>query len=698
MKPRIALLALLASPFLLAQNIDEVVVTASPLEQTAGSIATGFNQISGDDIRQQAALNLADLAHNEPGLNPTSFGPGAGSALIRGQGGRRVTTARQGQPIIDVSSTSADHAVGDEIFHTQSIEILRGPATLRYGPGAIGGVINLVENGSAPDNGSSGRFDLSHNGNNDGNAVNAELGLGLQGLALRGGFTIRDTGNIQISGLADRGVDDPDETTDGYLGNSYNQSESGWAKLFWSGSNWNASLRLDQLNSEYGIPQGAHEHHHEEGHDEDHADDHGDDHGDEDGQEEEATVFIDMSKWSVTPSLSIENPTRWINRLDVMASFSDYEHAEIEMEEGIAEIGTRFENSGFSLRSEAVHNLWGGEGYLGLETRSNDFSASGAEAFVPSSDFTTSGIYAVQRYALTLGELELGARVDQQRIESDAAGEITHRPFNLGLSYLFDLNDSNRIGFSVTRAQRAPDATELLAEGEHVATSTYEIGDANLKKESSNSVELSYRYNGLVSYALSLYHNDFGRYTYAEDTGLLFNHDLHDDQGLDGLAACTNETGFDDAEEAEEANGCFAYRQQGANFKGFEISMSIPLGEALSMKLWTDRVDAKLDNGERVPRMPPQRVGVSLGYQASGMSASLNAVKAHEQGRLAPNESATDGYFRLDARIARQWDNLTLFLSGKNLTNQDIRLSTSYLKDVAPEPGRSIVAGASFSF
>lgn len=693
-----ALTGILASTSLLAQSIDEVVVTASPLETPRSLLPGGINQFSRDEIIQSGASQIGDLIGNQPGLNSASFGAGVGLPVIRGLSGSRVLVARDGQPVMDVSSTSADHAIGDEIFHTDQIEVLRGPSTLRFGPGAIGGVVNFAAYETMPIEGLSGRLNASHNTNGSGENLNLDLAYGMGAFALEGGMTYRQQGNIEISGLADPDVDDSDETTRGYVGNTGLENASTWGQWRWSSGNLTAAVRIDEMDNQYGVPSGAHSHahgHEEEHQDEDHAEEHGEDeHHDEHGEDE--TVRIEMTKRVISPSVEVLAPFAGIDVLTLQTAFTQYEHTEIETVDETDIVGTRFERDGFSSRVEAVHSLFGAPGYLGFEVRENDFEAAGDEAFVPPSDLESAGLYWVQRSSLGETHFEVGARFDEQEISSPGAGSFRHETLNLGLSGSVPLLDG-RLGVQIGRSERAPTSTELLAEGLHVATNSYEIGDSGLSNESSDSIELSYFLEGPLRVEFSVFHQDFENFLYASDTGLLFNEELHD-TGVHGLAACTTAAGFDHPEEAEEALECFAYVEDGATFTGYELSFGMDLNDKASVNFWTDSVDAELSSGGHVPRMPPQRMGLGFDYRGESVSGSLSLTKAYEQKDVAEGETSTGGYFRLDASLVRDFGSLRLFLSGRNLTNQDIRLSTSYLKDIAPEPGRSLLLGASYSF
>lgn len=674
-------------------QIDEIVVTASPLGLTQEHLAGSINLIDQNELQRSAASNLGEALSGQLGVTSSSFGPGVGVPIIRGQSGKRVQVLNDGARVTDVSDTSADHAIASEISQVRQVEIIRGPATLRYGPGAIGGVVNLVERipGDEVEQGASGSVAAIYNDNSAAETLDANMRYGVGKFEFSGAVTDRESGNVSIPGLADHEADDADETTDGFIENTDAESRAYGAGVRWVSDAIEWGVELKQLDNQYGVPPGAHGHHDEEHEDEDHAE--------EEGHEEEAEEFvrIDLEQSDFQSYLRLNNPTTFLDSLEFELSSSEYEHTELEIEDGVVGLGTFFGKESIELSVEAVHPLGDWESYSGVTFTKDDFVAVGAEAFVPASETSNVGVYWVQHRDFDDLIFEAGVRLDSQTIKSDGFDSIDDNSFNLSASLLYPVDDQTQIGFIVSRAERAPSAEELLAEGEHIATGIYEIGDLGLDNEVSNNLELTYRYNGAFSAQASIFYNDFDAYLYEHDTELLFNHDL-EEGGATGLAACSEASAFDDPEELEEAIECFEYRQDGAQFFGMEAEIVVPLNDQMRLRIWADQIKAELDETGDVPRMPPSRVGATWTYENDNWYSSLALMSAAAQNNPGENQEATEGYTKLDAYLGYRLDNWNIHARINNLMDEEIRNSTSFLREIAPEAGRSVIVGLQYNF
>ena len=708
--------AFLATPLMsLAsdEQIQEQVITASPHGKTESEISGSVNVLDGEDLQREVAATLGETLRNQIGVHSSSFGPGVGIPVIRGQSGKRVEVLQNGLTVGDVSDTSADHAVATEALLADRIEILRGPATLRYGAGAMGGVVNVIDNRihTQRSEGIQGALETRYDTNNDESVVIGRIDFGSGNFGLHLDGVTRDSDNIEIPGLANLEVDDLDETSNGFIENSDRESDSWNLGLSWIGDSVVAGFGISQIDNNYGIPPGAHGHHHhdeEEGHDhhgeeeEQHAEEDEHEHGHEHEEEEEAFVRIDMEQTQYQGKLLFSDLGNTFKQLDIDLSYSDYSHQELENHDGVAEVGTTFDAETTELGAELTHNpVANWLGTLGLEYTKLDFVGDGPEAFVPASDTTNYALYLIEETELGSGTLELGARYDNQSLSSAGISDIDHDSFNLSASYLLNIDKNQRLGFVLSRSERAPVAEELLADGEHIATNSYEIGDTTLNNESSFNAEVTWAYQSdNFSAKASAFVSDFSDYIYEKDTELRFSHDLEEDDGLTGLDACSDDiANFDnDEEEFEEAVECFVYVQEDASFRGLEAEVNYAVNQQHSLRLWGDLVRAELDQSGDVPRMPPARLGARWEFSNGPWNAELSLTQAMDQDRPGENQEATEGYTRLDAYLAYNTDNLSLFAKGTNLTDEDIRNSTSFLRELAPELGLGITLGARYSF
>ena len=715
----IALTAILSYPLAAAEivapttsttELEEVIVTASPHQKSAREIAGSFNLLANEELQREAAATLGDTLQNQVGISSSSFGPGVGNPIIRGLGGKRVEVLQNSSSVGDASDISPDHAVASEALLAERIEILRGPATLRFGPGAIGGVVNVIDNRihTVPFEGVEGAFETRYSSNGDARAIVGRLDGGYRGFNLHLDGVTRDSNNVSIPGSALSDIADADDSY-GVIENSDAKANSFSTGISWVGEGVVIGFGYSELDSNYGLPPSSHEH---EEHDDHAEDDHGeDDHSedehsaDEEAEESEEFVRIDMQQQSYQGKLLLTNLGDFLGQLDVDFGYTDYQHRELEIEGDQVAVGSLIESVNHDLRAELTHREYSGwRGAWGLQASNRDFGSSGEEAFIPASETLNRGIYWLEETTLPLGNLELGLRYDQQEI-SLTDQQIDHSTVNFGASWLIPINQQQRLSLVLSHSERAPAAEELLSNGVHIATSSFEIGEGNLDTESANSIEITWVYgdsdNSPFSARVSGYHNQFQRFIYLQDIGLALSHDLEAD-GFQGIDACSADIGdFDNsAEEFSEAIGCFTYDQRDASFSGVEFETSWALSDSQRFELQGDLVRGRFDAGanRNIPRLPPAKFRASWIYENDSWRGAINITHAAAQTRAGENQLETDGYSKLDGSLSYQQESWSMFLKGQNLTNQSIRNATSFLRDIAPEAGRNLTVGVRYRF
>jgi iron complex outermembrane receptor protein len=711
----IAALAILSCPLSAAENtsanishleLEEVIVTASPHQKSAQEIAGSFNLLANEDLRREAAATLGETLQNEVGISSSSFGSGVGSPMIRGLGGKRVEILQNSTTVGDASDISADHAVASEALLAERIEILRGPATLRYGPGAIGGVINVIDNRihTVPFEGVEGALEARYSSNGHARATVGRFDAGFSGFNLHLDAVTRDSNNVSIPGsaLSANALEDMDDAdgASGTMENSDSEADSFSAGLSWVGEDSVIGFSYSKLDNNYGLPPNSHSHEEHGEHDEDHE-------GDEHLEESEEFVRIDMQQETYQTKLLFTDLGNFLGQLDVDYAYTDYQHTELEFEPDSGEvmIGSIIESVSHNLRAELTHNQYmGWRGAWGLQVSDRDFGASGEEAFIPPSETFSRGVYWLEEAELALGNLELGLRFDQQEITLSGQ-EFDHSTVNAGASWFVPINQQQRLSLVLSHSERAPAAEELLSNGLHIATSSFEIGQRHLDTESANSLEITWVYrdtdNSQFNARVSAYHNQFQRFIYLQDSGLALSHDL-EEEGLQGIDACSADLAdFDgSAEELAESVGCFTYQQRDASFSGIELETSWSLSDTQRIELQGDLVRGRFDQGANkdIPRLPPATVRASWIYQDDSWRAAINLTHAASQTRAGLNESVTDSYNRLDASLSYQQESWFVFLKGQKLTDENIRNATSLLRDIAPEAGRNLTVGVRYRF
>lgn len=685
-------------------ELPAVQVTASPLPGDAESQARPVEVLEGAALDRARAATLGETVSGLPGVQSTYFGPGVGRPVLRGLDGPRVQVLASGMGSLDASTVSADHASAVEPFLADQIEVLKGPATLLFGSGAIGGAVNVVDGRIAravPERPLSGRAELR------GNTVNGERtgmfrldGVSGGNLVLHVDGLLRDTGDYDIPGLArahaghgDDHEHDRGEEARGTLPNSAQQTRAGGVGATWLGGRGYLGLAASTYRSDYGIPPGAHVHAGDDhGHDHDHDDDahaHGDDHA--------PRVRIDLAQDRVELKGGVYAPTAFLERVDLHGAWSDYEH--LELEDGLA--GTRFASRGHDLRLQAVQRpLAGWRGAFGVQQGRVDFAAAGAEAFVPSTLTENLGLFVLQDRSFGPLKLELGARHD--RVEVTPAGAAPARRFgatNLSAAAIWRLAPALDLRFGLDRSERAPTREELYAAGLHVATGSIEIGDAGLDTERARRAELGLHAHGeRFDLELAVYRSRFDDFIHLADTGI-HEHDTPVRLWTQADAVFTGAEAEAVLHLADNATGAWDLRLFGDYVRGEldgsgsrEVAFAVPHGDHFH------RYRTELANDGNLPRIAPPRVGVSLAWTLDGWRASLGAVRYQRQDDVAANEEPSPGYTLVDAHLAYRWDrgdgnSWEVFLDGTNLGDEEARPHTSLLRDYAPLPGRAVAFG-----
>jgi iron complex outermembrane recepter protein len=689
-------LAVLSAPLAAQQQTEmEHVLVTVPVHKQIAETALPVTVLSGDELRRAATASIGDTLANSPGLANASFGPGVGQPVIRGQAGPRVTVLQNGTRSADASNISADHAVAVEPILAESLEVLRGPATLLYGGGAIGGVVNVVDNRipvALPEK-LEAAVELRGDTANDGGTFVGRLDGAAGDFAWHADGLYRDWDNLAIPGMAaveeqhdeEHGDEHGGEARDGTLENSDGRTKALTLGGAWHFDSGFFGLAVNRLENQYGIPPGGHGHHGED-HDEDHHDEGLAGADDELGEEEES-IRIDLEQTRYDMALHVHEPAPGLDVMRGFFNYTDYEHVELEG----AETGTRYSNESWEGRLEMVHSRWGKfHGSFGLQASAGEFSASGGEAFIPETDSRELGLFLIEDYHNGAWTLEGGLRLDHVERDPSLAGssEKSFTLFSASGSALYELGDNWRLGAALMHSERAPATEELFSNVAvsdpedwvvHAATQAIEVGEPDLDTETSNNIDLSLSWitsDHFVS--LKGFFNDFSDYISLLNTGL----------------------------ELDETP-VFFYGNADAKFYGIELDSEFTLGTPADGRLLLgvtgDLIRGELDRGGDIPRLPPARLGLKLSWEGDSWLFYARMLEAADQDRPGDNEDSTDGYTRWDAgaeyRLAhRDGGEWVVFVSLNNITDEQIRLSTSFLREVAPEAGRGVEGGVRFLF
>ncbi len=690
-----------------SSNIQQEPVKFEAITIEASSApAEPVQTLESRELRVHTGETLGKTLERELGVSNLSYGPGVGQPVIRGMSGPRVRIMQNGIGAHDLSALSPDLAVAFETMLADSITVLRGPATLRYGGNAIGGMVNIKHQRipeKIPLNGVAGRMDFSYNHNSADKAgmVGFDAGKGMW--AIHVDYFQRSSNNTHIPGNAldesairQQFQVEPSTNSSKVIQNSHSTSQGGSVGLSMIGRHGHLGGSYHEMVRNYGIPPGVPGH-------------------TEPGSTGQEAIRVEMSQRRY--DLDGLWKTYWpsLPRINAKLSYIDYDHKDFD--KGVTDRSsslTRFKNSVWESRLEMNHQR--GEwldGTFGMQWQNRSFAATGIETFTPAANVDSLGFFVTETVFITDRlDFEVGARIENQTTtpksnEITLSGISAALPLPSSLNYLtyslaaslnYEIFPKTALYLSWQRAQRAPDVQELFASGPHFATRSFEIGRLNLNAEQTSHYELGLRYTGnQVSMHANGYYKSIQDFIYLENQGTFFN--LAPDPPRFQLACA----------DLRNCLPVFGYQANTANFAGYEAQITahprlgLPVNPHLTV--FSDYVRGWFQNealGD-VPRLPPLRFGGEVGFQWTQWRGGLRYTHALSQNKPGNLETDTPSYHRLDLDLSYDWRmsdhrKILFFAKLSNMTNTTIRNSTSFLRNFAPEAGFSAVVGMSASF
>ncbi len=672
--------------------------------------ADSTSELSDIDLRLKSASTLGKTLERELGVYNASFGPGVGQPIIRGMGGPRVRVMHDGIGSHDASAMSQDHAVAAESLLADSITIHRGPATLRYGSGAIGGVVD-VKHKRIPDSvplkpiEGTAEYRYDHNPKENAGMVGIDAGKG--NVAVHLDYFQRGNENTRIPGFAldeaalrkQLKTDAPLNNSKGEIKNTDGESRGGSAGISLIGDLGYIGTSYNHTYKAYGLPPGDPGGHSHVG-------------VAPGGSDQGEAVRFAMEQRRYDVEAMLFNPIPYIESVSVKTGFVDYEH-----EEGESEFSVLFTNEVLETRFELEHRLidqW--SGFLGLQWQEREFLAKSPKIegeklidLVPQSQIDSLGLFFTEKLDL-FDELtlEFGGRYERQVTEPNAkllkgtvfgqalevpTRKLTHKPSSLAASITYRPFEGGSIYLAWQNSERAPDIHELYSLGPHPANRTFDIGTLDLSVERASNRELGIRYDdALISLQGNVYQKDVKDFIYQENLTSEFG--FFELEGNRLVAACV------------KLEGCFpvfGFRGDDAEFYGYEVEIKIHPSFDWGMPhltLFSDYVRGRFKDrtlGD-VSRLPPQRYGFEVGLQKNAWQGALRFTQALAQDRPGIDETETPSYHRFDLDVSYDWhaesgQRVLLFGKASNLSDSPIRNSTSFLRNIAPEPGMSLEIG-----
>jgi iron complex outermembrane recepter protein len=596
-----------------------VVVTGNPL---GTAITAPSSVLAGDGLALRRGGTLGDTLDGLPGVSASGFGPQSSRPVIRGLDGDRIRLLDNGGASADASNLSFDHAVAVDPLVVERLEVLRGPAALLYGGNATGGVVNAIDNRipRSPLGDLGGRAELRLGGAARETAGAALLEAGAGGLNWHADMARRRSGDLRTPDF-DPMVDGQAGARTSRVANSDGTSEAAALGGSWADAQGYLGAALDGYRNTYGVAV-------------------------------DPEVRIRMRRDRLQLAGERRGLAGPFSSVNLQASHTRYQHQELE---GDGAVGTSFQSSGQELRlqaNQAALLLAGGtlRGTLGLQVEGLDFSALGAEAFVPDTRTRSQALFGLQELALGVATLQAGLRLETVRVQSDgdAADSTTprfgpalsrsFRPRSLSLGVLAPLGSSGwRASASLGSTQRAPAYYELFANGVHVATGAYEEGDPKQQLERSRHTELGLQWQQAGhSLRAAVWQTRFANYIALDATGATVPAEAEDGSPID----------------------LPVYRFTGvpARLQGGEIEARSRLASPVWLPGWTLDASAGLDwvrgdnrrNGQPLPRIAPLRLQAGLEAARGAWRGGLQLRHAARQDRVPANDVATPGWTLLD--------------------------------------------------
>ena len=657
-----------------ATTLDTIRIKAHPLEQTSKDFAVADTVVDQKRLAQ-GAVTIGEALSGETGISSNQFGAGSSRPVIRGQDGPRIKILQNSSENIDVSTLSPDHAVTVDPALAKQVEVIRGPSTLLFGAGTVGGLVNVTDSKlptAMPEKGYEGNVGLRYNTGSDEKLATAGVTLGLG-----------DQVALRVEGLKREANDyiAPDYVHEGEkerrVDNTFAKGQTVNVGLSWIYDRGFTGISYSNRQDQYGLPGHSHEyeschlhglslHCGEHDHDEDEHDDHDHDHA------HEAGPWIDLKSERYDVRTELDDPFAGFKKLRAQASYTDYQHDEIEEDT----ISTRFKNKGYDGRLELVHNPLGAwEGVIGTQYGQQKLELTGEEAFLAPNTTKKWSVFALEHAQLNDVHVELAARVDQQKIDIDDSSkkDFDGSAFSVSGAANWEFAPNYKLSLVTSHQERLPLAQELYADGGHFATNTYELGNDQLSKEKSNNVELGFHYDdNTFDYHVHVYHNWFDDYIYAQTL------DRYKDFRL------------------------VQYAQDKAKFYGAEAEAGYQISPIYKLSVFGDYVRGKIDN-DNAPRVPAGRLGTKLNADFDDhWSGSAEYYHVFQQDKIAAYETDSQSYNMLNLGVAYSgnYSNVSdyrVFLNANNLLDDQVYQHASFLSTI-PQVGRNFSVGVNFSF
>jgi iron complex outermembrane recepter protein len=648
-------------------ELEPLVIESSPLAPEISDLTQTWCVHEGKELDWIKAQTIGETLAFDAGVAQSFYGPNASRPIIRGLDGQRVRVLQNGLDTFDVSAASVDHAVAIDPMLIDRVEVLRGSSALLYGANAIGGVVNTIDR-TIPSHrhGESvyGQAKWGHTGVNDGWNTGGVVFAEVDAFVFQVNGTFRETEDYDVPRFRL-----PDGTRTDSIANSDSETWTagvGGSYLF---DNGYVGVSYSHFDTLYGVPN-----------------------------EEAPTIDLERQRFELRGSFSPVS-LDWVDTIEIQSAYGDYLHNEVESS---GEIAATFDREGLESRIAALHSFGELEGVFGFQGNFDTMRVSGEENFfagasgsnpeIAEENTQRLALFVMEDYALSSKwSLNGGVRLESFLRQFKGADNRDDFTASASAGTVHKLANGWSIGGNLNYTEREPETAELFSDGPHLSTGAFEVGDSTLEKESAYGIEAILRETeGAVTGEFSVFYTYFDDFIFLADTG----------RELDA-------EGQDPSISGGEALAERVYRGVSAEFYGLEAELEWSVFKesdwTVDLRGFGDVIRAKnISDQDDLPRTPPWRIGTGLNVQYRDFSLFMDVTHTGEQNRTAAGEDSTGSYTLLGVRAAYLWktDYATseFFVNVNNLTNDLARVHTSFLRDTAPLPGRSVDAGLNVRF
>lgn len=650
---------------LLKENTLDITLSQSVLEMDEVIVSTAFNRLQSQNVmkvehesiktlQQKGTSTLIEGLATIPGVSQISTGTSIGKPVIRGLSGNRVLVYSQGVRI-ENQQFGDEHGLGLNDAGIESVEIIKGPASLLYGSDALGGVLYFNPEKFANAKTFKANFSQKYFTNTEG----SNSSIGLKTSTDNWKFLVRGSFNAH----SDYKMADGDRVTN----TRYNETDFKTG-IGYSNSAFSSVFRYNYNKLDIGIP-------------------------------EEGIAEQSSSKDTQFPRQGI------FNHLFSLNNVIFFENSKLDVDLGyIANDRSEFEDSSDAILRMKLNTLNYNAKYhfpkfgkietiVGVQGMHQNNKNYGEEYLIPNAVTDDFGVFGTANYEWNSNVLQAGLRFDNRKITSESHGiedeegyfqelDKSFDSFNASLGYKTKLAEPLTLRLNVATGFRAPNLAELTSNGVHEGTNRYEIGNADLKTEQNIQTDLNLEYkNSHFEFFINGFYNHINHYIYTSPTG-----------------------------ETLDDNAIFAYVQDNAKLYGGEAGLHFhphPL-DWLHFETSFETVTAKKDNNDYLPLIPANnwnntiRTEFNIKNWFTEGYATLNVSSTFDQKNVSGFETASKGYTLVNlgfgGTVKLGKTAFDVNLNGNNLFDKNYIAHLSRLKtDGIPNMGRNIVLGVNFN-